>query len=632
MDATLIAHQIVDMITVIIVNFNAGALLAECVESVLASSLPVKIIVSDNGSTDGSVAQLRHQFGGRANLTIIENRDNLGFAHANNIALQHAEGQYCLLLNPDCIVGTDTLEKMVRFMEAHPDAGMSGCLIRNVDGSEQAGCRRFIPTPWRSFVRVSKLNKLIKNHPRFQDFNMHGTPLPEGPVVVESISGAFMFVRMSAINKVGGLDEGYFLHCEDLDWCMRFRQQKYNIYFVPDVEITHVKGASGLVSAAFVEWHKHRGMVRFYKKFFRHQYPGVLMVGVYLLVWLRLFAKISYIACRQALNILAARDIAKQHQCTPSITSDPITGKENNSATGSENAPRIIVTGATSMIGHFLLPRLAASGYEVHAISRKEHKEHTEGAAGKHGSKIVWHVADISHPEQLPKMDAEAVVHLGPLWLLPPLLQGLKACGVKRVIGFGSTSLFSKANSADEAERAFVARLANAEKEISRSCAESGIHWTIFRPTLIYDCVRDKNITVIARFVRRYGFFPLVGGAKGLRQPIHADDLASACVTGLGNQAMYDRPYNLSGGETMTYREMIVRIFAALGKRPRFVSIPLGLFKVVILATKFLPSRRAWSGEMATRMNVDLKFDHDEAARDFDFHPRPLTLRFDNDL
>jgi GT2 family glycosyltransferase len=292
------------LISVVVVNYNAGALLAECVASVLSSTVPVKVVVSDNGSIDDSIELLRRQLGDRTNLTIIENQANLGFSRANNVALPYVEGEYLLLLNPDCIVEPDTLEKMASFMDSHADAGMSGCLIRNLDGSEQVGCRRFVPTPWRSLVRVLKLNKLFGDHSRFQDFNLRGKPLPAAPVAVEAISGAFMFVRRSVLATVGSLDDEYFLHCEDLDWCMRFRQAKYNIYFVPDVAITHVKGGSSAVRPCFVEWHKHKGMIRFYRKFFRHQYPAALMAAVFVLVWARFVAKVSHIQLKRVLSKL----------------------------------------------------------------------------------------------------------------------------------------------------------------------------------------------------------------------------------------------------------------------------------------------------------------------------------------
>lgn len=286
-------------VSVVIVNYNGGAVLTESVRSVLQSSVPLKIYVSDNGSHDESIAYLRSELGNHPLLEIKENHDNLGFARGNNIVLPLCGGDYLLFLNPDCIVEPDTLEQMVEVMEQHPEAGMAGCLLVNPDGTEQVGCRRFVPTPWRSMVRVLRLSALIKDHPRFQPFTMKGLPLPEAPVPIEAISGAFMLVRREALESVGPMDENYFLHCEDLDWCMRFRQAGWKILFVPQVRAVHWKGLSSKAHPVAVEYHKHRGMVHFYNKFFRHQYPGGLMVLVVAAVCLRFMAKAAWISTRR---------------------------------------------------------------------------------------------------------------------------------------------------------------------------------------------------------------------------------------------------------------------------------------------------------------------------------------------
>lgn len=289
-------------VCIVIVSYNSGAILTECVRSVLASTVPVKIHVSDNGSNDNSISYLRQCLGDNPLLKIVENGENLGFAKGNNVVLSRCRSDYVLILNPDCVVEPDTLERMIEVMERHPEAGTAGCLIVNPDGSEQVGCRRFVPTPWRCFVRVLHLHQVIRNHPRFRSFMMTDLPLPRMPDPVEAISGAFMFVRREALEAVGLMDENYFLHCEDLDWCMRFRQAGWKILFTSHVRITHWKGLSSRAYPIAVEYHKHRGMVRFYNKFFRHQYPGVLMVLVVLAVWLRFFAKTGWILLRELLT------------------------------------------------------------------------------------------------------------------------------------------------------------------------------------------------------------------------------------------------------------------------------------------------------------------------------------------
>jgi hypothetical protein len=172
-------------------------------------------------------------------------------------------------------------------LESSPQVGMSGPLIVNPDGSEQAGCRRDLPTPWRSFVRAFGLAHLSRWWPQwFSDFSLNANPLPDRPVEVEAISGACMYVRREALEEVGLLDEGYFLHCEDLDWCMRFRERGWKILFVPDARVVHHKGTCSKSRPIRVEWHKHCGMVRFHNKFFRKRYPALVTAIVWVGTWL----------------------------------------------------------------------------------------------------------------------------------------------------------------------------------------------------------------------------------------------------------------------------------------------------------------------------------------------------------
>jgi hypothetical protein len=274
-------------VSVVIVNFNSREFVARAVRAVLASTLPVEVIVVDNCSTDFSLRRLRLEFGTDSRVRVIRNRCNLGFARACNAGMRVARGELLLFLNPDCIVGADAVARMVSRMDAYPRAGIAGCTVRNPDGSEQAGSRRVVPTPWRSAVRVLRLNSIFPNHPRFNSFCQVRAPLPTQPVFAEAISGAFMLVRRAALEQVGPLDKRYFLHCEDLDWCLRFRQNGWQVLFVPDVDVLHYRGACSADTPFAVLWHKHKGMLRFYNKFFRHQYPLPLMALVVPSVWIR---------------------------------------------------------------------------------------------------------------------------------------------------------------------------------------------------------------------------------------------------------------------------------------------------------------------------------------------------------
>lgn len=278
-------------VAAILVNYNAGPLLLLSIESLLACSIVSEIIVVDNNSKDDSLAMIEHL----QRIKIVRNSSNLGFATACNQGIQQSQSDYLLFLNPDCTFAQGTLIHITEFMRNDDRVGMAGGLLLNPDGSEQVGGRRAIPTPWRSFVRAFGLQRFANRWPRlFFDFNLYQEELPVDPIEVEALSGACMLVKRKAIEDVGLWDEGYFLHCEDLDWCMRFRQKGWKILFIPTARIVHEQGVCGRSRPIFVEWHKHKGMLRFYRKFFHHQYPGILMVLVTIGVWIRFLSVVGY--------------------------------------------------------------------------------------------------------------------------------------------------------------------------------------------------------------------------------------------------------------------------------------------------------------------------------------------------
>lgn len=254
------------LVTAAIVAYNSGAWLEQAVASALESTVPVAVVVSDNDSSDDSISRVEGRWAGDARVRVVRNGRNLGFAAAVNRALEQSNEPSVLLLNPDCLVERDTIERVLAALWNDPGAGMAGPRVCHPDGSEQAGCRRLDPTPRRALEwALERPLRWLGGTPR--GFNLAAEPLPEKPEAVEAISGAFMLVDRAAIQRVGVMDEGYFLHCEDLDWCRRFRDAGYRVLFVPDAVATHAKGTSSSGRPVRTEWHKHRGMVRYYRKF-----------------------------------------------------------------------------------------------------------------------------------------------------------------------------------------------------------------------------------------------------------------------------------------------------------------------------------------------------------------------------
>ena len=289
-------------------------------------------------------------------------------------------------------------------------------------------------------------------------------------------------------------------------------------------------------------------------------------------------------------------------------------------------ANSVLVIGATSQVGYHLLPLLAEAGWQVGAVSRAAPPVDSRGA--------TWHQGDLADPSTLHGIvrSHASAISLAPIRLLPERINSLADAGVTRIIAFSSTSRFTKAASADPNERVLAETFARSEDAFAEGCSRTGIEWTIFRPTLVYSPGRDRNVSEIARFISRFGFFPIVGDGRGKRQPVHAADLAAGCVVALVEPNTFSRAYEVSGGETLTYREMVVRVFHALNRAPRIVRVPTGMLKVAISIARSFPRFKALSPELATRMNTDMCFDHSEASRDFGFCPRIFDFRVQGEL
>ncbi len=275
--------------------------------------------------------------------------------------------------------------------------------------------------------------------------------------------------------------------------------------------------------------------------------------------------------------------------------------------------------GAKSLVGECVISRLSKDGRHTVAFSRRPPHGNAE-------ARVTWLQLSASSSARSEVPPITDWLCLAPIWVLPQYFSMIKGCGARRVVALSSTSLFVKNDSSDQSEKHIACCLAEGEHALRAWAEAHGVEWVILRPTLIYGRGRDKNLTEIIRFVRRWGFFPLLGKAVGLRQPVHAEDVAAACVSALTLSAVANRTYTLSGGETLPYREMVCRVFSAVGKLPHLVSIPRWMFRVAVAVLHLLPRYKHWTVEMAERMNRDLVFTHADTTRDLGFSPRPFRL------
>jgi GT2 family glycosyltransferase len=229
-------------ISVVIVNYNVREFLNNALISLFKSleGYSSEVFVVDNASDDGSVELVRNKF---PQVHLIANPVNVGFAKANNQALARSTGRFLLLLNPDTLIQEDTFEKLIGFFESHSDAGMAGCKILNPDGTLQLPCRRSFPTPWTAFTKTFGLSTLFPKSKLFARYNLTYLD-PDDTYEVDAVSGSFMMVTRETYDKIGGLDETFFMYGEDLDWCYRVQQSGKKVYYVPTTSIIHYKGES----------------------------------------------------------------------------------------------------------------------------------------------------------------------------------------------------------------------------------------------------------------------------------------------------------------------------------------------------------------------------------------------------
>ncbi len=284
-------------LAIVIVNYNTRDLLRGCLASILASRLqaPYAVYVVDNHSTDGSAEMVRSEFPG---VQLIEQATNSGYAAANNVGLRAAgcEGpappRYALLLNPDTLLNPDDLAGMLAFMEAHPEAGAVGPKLVRQDGSLDKACRRSFPSPENAFYRLSGLSRLFPRHPRFGRYNLEHLD-PDQPAEVDSLVGAFMLMRGSALQEAGLLDERFFMYGEDIDLCYRIKACGYKNYYYPAVTVLHYKGAASRQRSAASIVHFYEAMARFHNKHYQARtfflvnwliYLGIVILGLFALL------------------------------------------------------------------------------------------------------------------------------------------------------------------------------------------------------------------------------------------------------------------------------------------------------------------------------------------------------------
>lgn len=283
-----------------------------------------------------------------------------------------------------------------------------------------------------------------------------------------------------------------------------------------------------------------------------------------------------------------------------------------------QQAPRqqVLVLGGGSLVGNYLMPLLEQRGYRGYVVSRKkiETTANFTWLPSHEVQDASWHL-----------QDRAIIISLWPLWLLVPIMT--QFLGAAQLIALSSTSLFGKTKEMDRQEREITKRIVSAEEHVRVNSETFRIPYTILRPTLIYDCVHDHSINFISQIIRRFGFFMVAGNAAGLRQPVHAEDVAQAIVNSIANEPAYNKLLYVTGGETITYFTMIRRVAEALKSPIRIITVPKFIPKLLLLIMRYLGFTEL-SPSLFDRMNQDLAFDGSETNKILNIAPRNFEPKF----
>jgi len=260
-------------ISIIIVSWNVRELLRQCLLSISRSRLKIQrsnlehrtltleLIVVDNASSDGTVEMLGTEF---PIVRVIANNTNVGFTRANNQALALAQGRYLFLLNPDTTLHPDALQTLYTYAEAHPRVGILGPQLFYGDGTLQSSRRRF-PTLATAFLESTKLQQWFPRNRVLTRYYMLDTR-DDAIQEVDWVNGAAMFVRRAVYERIGGLDETFFMYSEELDWCYRAKRAGWQVVYLPTARVTHYEGKSSEQAVAARDIHFHTSKVHFFRK------------------------------------------------------------------------------------------------------------------------------------------------------------------------------------------------------------------------------------------------------------------------------------------------------------------------------------------------------------------------------
>ena len=598
-------------ISVIVVSYHTGPALWVCLNALLRQQGVAEIIIVNNGNPAEVEAKLAEAEQTHNKIKLLSQHGNVGFAKACNMGVAAASGGYVLLLNPDAVLLDDDASlKMATLLadpQRSPQPWLVGGVLRNEKGQELRASRRNIMTPGNALREGLGLARGSGG------VNLHTTLLPDHPSTVPAISGACMMMTRERYQSIGGLDEGYFLHVEDMDLCKRITDAGGSVWIHPDVDVLHFTSTSA-APAVVVEQHKVAGFKRYFATHYKARIIGRSLFAV---------------AAKLRLAVLKLRQNIRARRLNPRRLTTPIgvaqvaailRGRQAarlEKLTGRGEGTTVMVTGGSSSVALFAIGRLLEMGSNVIAVTHKSRVAYFH-------PKLRWVQADWQNSQEvqtkLQGITSRFVIHTAPVWLLKEALPVLKEAGMERLVAISSTSIKGKETSGDPDEQQTVKKLLDGELAISELAKELVFDWTIIRPTMIYGAGLDNNISRMARMADQWGRFPVELPAMGKRAPVHADDVATACLRALAVPGASGKTYNLQGASVLPFRALVERAAKLMDAELEVVGIPQ-FAQLLSIMHKRNPHRFPHPAVLA-RMKQDLLFPDESVEQDLRLKPR----------
>jgi len=572
---------------IVVVNYNAGELLSRSVAVALNNQDVAELIVVDNDSNDDSLAQLTARVTD-PRLQILRQTNNGGFGSAINAGVARLSSHYVLFLNPDCFLRTGTIQTLVQVLEKQPGAAVCGPVVLDVYGREQRGSRRHEPTPFRAIART-----FGQSAGRGGGFDLHTAGLPKQPIAVDAVSGSCLLLRKQEFDVLGGMDADFFLHCEDLDLCRRYRDNHKEIMFVPFTSVIHVQGGSGRNPR--VEWYKHRSMIRYHAKHGGTENPGWLHGILAAGVW----ARFAIIALPRTL----LGHFRTEKLPAPERLAD---------LTGTSDRPLTVVTGYGRGASIALATLFSRQGTRVIAAHRARDLRFEFSSLTDRSELIV-------DAEYLDKVAANELGEIDRLFSFDRLsdlansLPCYSRLGVNRIVAVVS-------DDGIEGEHSATAQL------VYEIADQYQIRLIVLNPTRTYGNHAAADLYRLQQLAKKHARLPLFGAGREIRQPLHIDDLLTACLAVQEKLSLRSGWYNIGGAQAMPHSTMLERLPGRRGLPVKLFRVPTGLAAILTKVLRFVRLKQFDAWRQLIPDNRNDVCSNAAASADFGFQPRP----FDN--